>query len=242
MKVASEGLVIGANENSVWLIPWWYKYFSRHNNYDVLLVDFGLSESSRKKCEKLFSVEPLKVGKDFVKAKTEISSSLIGKWEDLYGENVWKARNAWFLKPFALLQSPFEKTIWLDLDCEVCCNLKPVFDLLDEGTEFSVAFDPQRLHTYNSGVIAYKKETKLIERWANSCLKHNHEFVSDDEVLSQVIGANEKGFKVLPEIFHHVPNELTDDAVIIHWMASWGKQFIELFGGYQGYKDYLLSQ
>lgn len=241
MKKISKGIIVGGNEKSAWLIPWWWKYYSRHNDYKVVFVDFGLSEASKNLCKTFADVIEIDDQKNLIAGKDSIEENLRAEWESIYGSNVWQSRLGWFLKPFALLETPFENTIWLDLDCEVLGSLEPVFETLEKGAEFSVAQDLSRPGIYNSGVVVYKKQSELLKNWAECCIKNNHQFLSDDTALSSLIEVSDKRFQELIYNYHQIPSNITSEAVIIHWMSNWGKQFIEFYGGYQGYKDYLLN-
>ncbi len=241
MTEETKGIIIGGNENSAWLIPWWWKYYSRHNNFNVVFVDFGLSEKSRKLCSTFSSVEDIDPCVSNIATRDVVSKSLRDEWESVYGENVWKSRCGWFLKPKALLQTPFDKTIWLDLDCEVMGSLEPLFQSLNEENEFSVAKDPSRAGIYNSGVVVYRKNSELLKNWESCCKNQNDKFLSDDVALSSLINSKNNSFKELSYEFHSVPDNITPSSKVVHWISNWGKQFIELYGGYQGYKDYLLN-
>ena len=67
----------------------------------------------------------------------------------------WQCRNAWFKKPLACLQSPFKRTIWVDLDCEVRRELGELFALGEQSLALTqdafVAYSTS-YPIYNSGV------------------------------------------------------------------------------------------
>lgn len=238
----SFGIILGANQGSEWLIPWWKNSFFKHNDLPITFFDFGLSLQSKKLVDSFAQRVELSLDNAFIKSKKSIEPSLIARWEDLYGDVLWTSRLGWFLKPFALEKAPYKLNLWLDLDCEVCGSLLDMQNLLSPSQTLSIAKDPSRKHIYNSGVILFKNNCSLISDWANACYETNHLFVSDDEVLSNLLKEEQKTLRILPETYHFVPNNYDENALIVHWMANWGKQFIELFGGFQGYKDLLLRQ
>ncbi len=141
-----------------------------------------------------------------------------------------------------MLLSPYDTTLWIDLDCEICGNIEPIFQHLSGIKEISLIKDPGRENIYNSGVVLFKKTTKLIESWSRKCLSDNAYFIGDDYILSPLIDLNKHLFEELPTHFHWMAAlGMNPDALILHWASNWGKLFIETTGGYQDYKNSLLQ-
>ena len=64
-----------------------------------------------------------------------------------------------------MLQTPFECTVWMDLDCEVTGSLIPLFQKVH--THSGIAVARERRFTleeagYNSGVIVYRKDSPVL--------------------------------------------------------------------------------
>jgi len=53
-----------------------------------------------------------------------------------------KPNTSWAEKPVALMQSPYERTVFLDVDTTVCASLKPAFAFLDQ---YDFAMAPEAL-------------------------------------------------------------------------------------------------
>jgi len=228
----TQGIIVGADQNIAWLLPWWWKHYSRHNSYPVTFVDFGLSQEMIAWCRQRGNTISLEVA-GFVVPKDNIDPHLALEWENFYGKKVWQAREGWFKKPFAMLLSPYDKTIWMDLDCEVCGEVGPIFDFLDDSSDISLNFDPGRPGIYNSGVVVFRKQTALLTAWAKECIAQNTHSIGDDYIVSTLIATQNFRFKVLPQEYNWwVGQGLSFSALILHW-AAWGKTFIETHGGLQ---------
>jgi hypothetical protein len=231
-----DGIVVGCDISQDWMLPWWWHHYQKHNNFPVAFVDFGMSFERKEWCKARGQYIRLKT-LDFATERKEMDPADVQKMEAEFGIYFWESRNAWFKKPFACLKSPFERTIWVDLDCEVRDSLKPLFAYTEAEPRFAIAKDqivkdpprpPATYTVYNSGVIAFHKQgLPLIEEWAAWCVARNHTIRGDQEVLSQMIG--EKGLAVteLPEIYNWSRCQLDHGAVkVFHWHGGPGKYVI----------------
>ena len=81
------------------------------------------------------------------------------------------------IKPtFALLDTPYEETLYIDADTYICGDLTPIFDglahcdmlvALQEGRE-CLAPIPDMFPWFNGGVIAYKASARpILELWSD---------------------------------------------------------------------------
>lgn len=142
------GIVIGVDKNQEWMLDWWWETYFRHNDYPVLFADFGMSPR----------------GLDFCRSKGKVSGRV--ELDD----------TPWFKKPFGCLQSTFQRAIWLDTDCEVRGNLKPLFQL-PGGHQFSATIDrgtprqwfdalPKGMSVFNSGTLVYSHGEPVVQKWA----------------------------------------------------------------------------
>lgn len=224
------GILVGADESQEWLLPWWWKNYRAENAFPVAFADFGMSEKAKAWCRErgaLLDIEHLRVA-----AKEEINPLLVAEWEKTLSP-FWHLRGAWFKKPLAFLKTPFEKTIWLDLDCEVLGSLAPLYDYVD-SVEMALApvRDPEVVRefvTYNSGVVVFKKNAPILKKWAE---QESGRFLGDQDALSEVIFKERCGVAELPEIYNwRMCGGLRIDAVVLHWAAEWGKEYIRKHGG-----------
>jgi hypothetical protein len=223
-----KGILIGSDHKTEWLLPWWWKYYSKYNDFPVAIADFGLSPKMLKWCQKRFQVLSLKCPKDFVQQKGVLSKHLAKQWQDIYKGDVWEAREAWFKKPLACLQTPFDITVWLDVDCEVCGPLKPLFDSFEKKTELAIVRESQ---DYNSGVLLFRKNASFLKKWAELCINDNGKYMGDQNALTELILAGKIQIKELdPKYNWRMIQGYNDSVVVAHWCA-WGKEYIQKFGG-----------
>src|SRR5580692_7422515 len=136
-----DGILVGADVSQEYLLPWWWDHYSRHNSFPVTWIDFGLSEQMKDWCREKGELISLKICSElFMATQDEVSIKensdlpfeiqIRPKYINPFQEDsdLWKARHIWFKKPFALLQSPYKRSIWLDCDCEIRGNIKELFD------------------------------------------------------------------------------------------------------------------
>jgi len=192
-----------------------------------------MTEQARAWCQEHGTVSSLAIPFS-VAPPGKISPARRAQWESLYGLGTWKARPSWFLKPFAMLQSPFDETLWLDLDCEAMKPLDPLFNVL-QNAEIALARENNGA-MFNSGVVAFRKEAAMLKKWAALCKTKNHLFIGDQQVFSHLVKKDRAGFQELPAIYNWMAGRgFNPDALVMHWSNQWGKMFIELYGGAQGF-------
>lgn len=237
----SRGVLVASDQNLEWLLPWWWSNYSSCNSFPVTFVDFGMSESARAFCREHGELVDFAFDPTFVKGRAALREPVNKKWEN-YGKIFWEARDGWFKKPLAMLQSRFSLTLWLDLDCEVLKPLEPLFELLPTQEDFGMVPEPlfyqgtSDLHfgevLYNSGVILFRHGSTLIRTWGERALKENGEFPGDQDLLSRIIFEEKAPVVELPEIYNaRFVAGIPFHATIIHWAGNWGKAFIRESGG-----------
>ena len=225
-----KGVIVGCDQKQEWMLPWWWSHFRAHNDLPVAFIDFGMTVLAKKWCKARGKVISLKAPSRFIFQKNQISSDFSEKWEKRYGPHLWSARNQWFLKPFALLQTPFKETIWLDLDCEILGSISHLFNKLHHSSRLALVRDntgPFEEVGYNSGVIVYDAKSPLLPEWASSCVHKNNQFLGDQEVLTHLI--QEKHIEVAELLSKYnwvIKKGINPEAVVLHWSGSWGKQVI----------------
>lgn len=223
----SEGVVIGADELQEWLIPWWRSHFEQENDYPVLVVDFGLSDRMRSYCEEWAKVIPLKVFDLYVEKRETIDEERIGQWEATYGTHFWDTRHVWFKKPLACLRSPFEKSIWIDLDCEIRGSLAPLFKELEKEPEIALAKDPLLyvpFTLYNSGVLGFRHGAQIVSKWAECSFTRTGEFHGDQDLLSSLIHETGAALTELDPVWNWSRLYGNDEqAEVVHWHGEYGR-------------------
>ncbi len=216
-----KGVLVASDSTQEWLLPWWFENYQKHNDLPVCFVDFGLSAPMKAWCKSKGDYIYLEVPDVFVAEKKVCTESDILLWEEGYGKSFWESRNAWFKKPLACLQSCYQKTLWVDSDCEIRGSLKPLFSM---EIPFSGMMVNQDLEV-NSGVILFVYRSCLIEKWARLSLENNKHYRGDQDILADLLKKQEAAN--LPLIYNH--SRLLEDVpnvVVKHWHGANGKTVI----------------
>ncbi len=235
------GIVVGCDLNQEWLLPWWWKHYTQVNSYPVAFADFGMTESSRKWCEKRGVVitppQPFRH-----EDQESISKEVKILWEKVYGPGIWNFRPTWFKKPFACIESPFEKSIWIDLDCRVEGSLESLFNILEFSIDIALyKNDPYHQKTleetglllpgeshYSSGLMAFRNQAPIIAKWAELTKSEPHNFSGDQEALSRAIYLEKPLVFELPLIYNHsweLPPR--GDTIVTHFGGQGKKRLID---------------
>ncbi len=235
-----DGVIVGCANNHEWMLPWWWLNYKLHNNYPVTFFDFGdMSERAKEWCEKRGELKTLNLP-DFVTEKEEIHKDLHVVWEPLVSQlDVWEARLQFFKKPFACLQSPYQRTAWIDLDAQVRQPIDMIFDFCENSYGMALVEEPlsvreehEALHLlekgeieYNTGVVVFKRGAKVIEEWAEECLSNNKDVRGDQEALSRLFYKKKEKLPSLLPFFNwrgnmDLPKEQIQSLVIIHWLGA----------------------
>jgi len=229
-----KGILVASDRKTEWLLPWWWKYYSRYNDLPVAFVNFGMTPKMLQWCRKRGRVLSLKGPQDFIQKKNALPEKLAQAWQATYKGDVWQARQAWFKKPLACLQTPFDLTVWMDIDCEVCGSLKPLFKEWQPDIELALVRDERSIeeHNYSSGVILFSKDAPFLKAWAQACLWENGKFMGDQNVLTELIISRKIPYKELHPIYNWIMFQGYNVSVVVaHWGGSWGKEHIQRFGG-----------
>jgi hypothetical protein len=187
-----------------------------------------MTEEAKSWCEERGTLLRLPVADIFVAAQSEVVSSSSEAWENIYGNEFWIRRNGWFKKPLACLLSPYQKSLWIDLDCEVRGSLKHLLDYADHPAGIALAKDHRE--GYNSGVIVFRHGIPLIETWADESFELNHIYAGDQDILTKIIIDHQLSIADLPTIYNWSRcNGESPDAVIFHWHGRHGKTVIATY-------------
>jgi hypothetical protein len=234
------GVLCGAEKSQEWLLPWWWSRYREHNAFPVTFFDFGMTDEMRSWCAERGELCSIELNSAFISPRNNIDPDLAKHWENLHGWRVWNSRRTWFKKPFAFLNSIYEKGIWIDLDCEVLGPLKSLFSHFDPASKLALArdFDCDHLPRldpnvrYNGGVVVFQHGSSIIEKWAEGAVTQNDLFAADDSLLSRLIHVHQLDVTELPEIYNwRMARGLNLNAVIVHWVGTGGKAYIRKHGG-----------
>lgn len=224
------GVLVGCNKSQEWLLSWWWEHYSRHNQFPVAFADFGMTQEARSWCAERGSCYT-------VPAVTlhAVPPDKKALWEARAGDGIWPMRPAWFQKPLAFIRSPFPITCWIDLDCEIRSSLEPLFNLFSFGYEIGLVAEPAHVQendrrqnivspgeiNFNSGVVAYRTDAPLIQRWASAAIEENHHFMGDQNLLSRLIYEMKPQLLQLDPIFNWKADlGENEQALILHYVQS----------------------
>jgi len=235
----AQGIICGCDAVQEWLLDWWWSSYSECNAFPVTFFDFGMSKEAKKWCQTRGELKSLQ---DFTLLPYQGGSELIDEFKRAHGEKMWEYRKAWFCKPLAMLQSPYERSLWLDLDCEVMQPLDPLMNFPMGEVSFAAArgFRCEGLPLYhqkvffNSGVVLFERKAPIIEKWALMALHENENYLGDDQILSQLILKEQLPLAELPFEYNWQPGEgINFNALIVHWIGKEGKKYIREKGGFK---------
>lgn len=236
------GIITGCDKNQEWLLPWWWEIYSRHNTYPVAFADFGMSSRAKRWCQRRGEI--LTVQMKDLSTKKNTDPAVVDILEGFSLKKIWKMRSSWFKRPLAMLQSPFDKSLWLDLDCEVLSSLDAIFKeplpesglgmakamyLAPSAVERGCLYPEESM--FNSSVALFEKGSPLLAQWVAEIVKNSKGFIADDFVVSRLIYKNQIKIKELPQEYNWVVKFGFHSKVsIVHWVGE-GKEFIRYFGG-----------
>jgi len=225
-----QGFLVAADLTQEWLLPWWWDKYRAFNDHPVAFVDLGLSSEMKQWCKERGHYIYLPIADIFVQDKKEFPIEHVQKWENQHGDHFWESRSAWFKKPLACLRTPFEKTIWMDLDCEIKGKLDPMFSLQIPKNGIGIAQGYSYItdgKDVNSGVIIFEKGVWIIQEWARQSLLSNNAYVGDQDILYDLIVEHNIPIQDLPLIYNWSRfSEQNPEAVVIHWHGKHGKSYI----------------
>lgn len=230
-----KGVLVGADRHQEWLLPWWWTIYRRYNSFPVAFADLGMTPQARKWCQERGEV--FEVASCEIKTPSTLSVKRVQHLDQVHEGSLIEKRKCWFQKPLACLKTPFSTTAWIDLDCEVCGPLDPLFEIQAEIAVARQKGISQRWEIYNSGVLVFQQKSPLIPAWVERCEKGRNRYLTDDNILSSMIRKEKERFEELPELFNwYMFQGYHVGALILHWMGSWGKKHIYHYGGMHGLK------
>ncbi|MBY0529746.1 MAG: hypothetical protein K2P51_06105, partial [Rhabdochlamydiaceae bacterium] len=124
------GVLVGTDRSQEWLLAWFYAHFRKHNpDCPIAFADFGMSPEAHLWCQergRVFHVEGFPL--ENVENGEFIFRNELWQLNPLNVADFPSERKYFFYKPLAFALSPFRRTLWLDLDCEVRGNLNALLN------------------------------------------------------------------------------------------------------------------
>lgn len=87
---------------------------------------------------------------------------------------------------FALPKSPYEETIWTDINCQINQSVGPLFEMALVKDGFAISFSKQ--NTPQTGIMAFTKNSPIILNWQAWCIKNKE--VPDNKTLELLLKEN----------------------------------------------------
>lgn len=220
----SRGVIVGCCSKMEYLLPYFYINFRLNSNLPLVFFDFGMTSMGKAYCQKrglLFTID----------------DSLYAPKSDTQLELI---KTMWFKKPLAFKHTPFDETLWLDLDCKIYKPFDDIFETLGNKWISILAENPLELspyHGFNSGVCVFKKNAPFISMWIKLSLEEGDKFPGDQDALSCILKNHLDQVSCLPQKFNYLylkPGfDKKENVVILHHFAFF-KTFLQ--------KEYLILE
>ena len=241
MSQQDKGIIIGADQTQEWMLGWWYSHYRKYCDYPVVICDFGMSKKGLVKAKQIGTIlnfDRESLLKLFGKT---LCSKKKAAWQVLYSGELQNIHSIWMLKPFALSHTPFEKTLWIDLDCQIQGNLATIFTFIDNLTGFTIAPEMPDYQTllkakgyllpgetvFNSGVIGFRKNCPILDVWKDEILLHHQDHLGDQDALSRIIYRHRFPVHRMPLKYNARQRHANDPSThIVHHVQLWGKKHI----------------
>ncbi|WP_420421725.1 hypothetical protein [Simkania sp.] len=222
MTKKSQGILTGCDSHHEWMLKWWWNSYQKSNSYPVTFIDFGMTQGAKKWCETKGKVLALNINE--AGAAPECASTFARI-----------KRKTWLSKPQALLKTPYDETIWIDIDAEVKQSLTPLFNKCPENTfalcpelffreeaEKSAGLIPKDAKSFNTGVIVYPANAPILSLWAEAAKQTTA--LGDQDLLSRLIFEKKVSVTLLPSAFNRIHPALgKSNDVIYHYASQMGQ-------------------
>lgn len=230
-KIEPEGFIIGCNWKMQAMIPWWWEHYSKYNALPVTFIDMGLSDTMRHYCERRGRVAPLLIPKYLLKKRILLPEQLKEKHSTKALRKKNLERFSYFFKPFALLQSPYQHSVWIDIDCRVQASLSPIFDYCKNGIALTPMSPYKQLNPaqqqkpsddqvlFNSGVICFQRGDALINDWTVASVCRDQWYFGDQDILNALIYEQRIEVNRLPNTYNWIVKEWgqNPEAKVVHF-------------------------
>lgn len=243
--IDADGIMIGSDHAFESWIPWWFANYSKYNNFPITVADLGMSIEMKKWCEDRWEVIPGDVPMSIFKNRMPLIQQKFSKKSKLYPQK----RFCWFKIPFTLLQSPYRRTIWMDLDCLVMGKIDELFDYANNPYGVALGEDnrkekikvkvevgiikPGEKH-FNCGVMPYLHGTDLIKKWATSIIEKEGYYLGNQVMFLELLSELGIDLPSFPKKYNWIVPELgvNREAIILHFTEDAKERGIQLVGDF----------
>lgn len=244
----AQGILVGCDASQEWLLVPWHSFLRKHHpNLPVAFGDLGMTDEASAWCERHGHLIPASQIPPFPCPESqERGWPYAGqRWIQKGHEFRPLPQSILFRKPLLMKQSPFTRTLYLDLDCQILGSLSPLFSMRLGSARMALrksaySYEMESLDTgdalhipsYNSGVVVFEKNSRLLDFWIFLLGREIGAFSNDDRLLSFAIACYEMKVGTFPAkynwLYHWGANPR---AVICHWIGEPGKVAFRLSGG-----------
>lgn len=174
------GIIVGSDAGQEYLLPYFYLNLRLHTELPITFFDFGLSVMGQQFCQQ--------------------RGDLISIPSSLYSTTSLDPRAikriSWFKKPLACQKAPYDKNLWIDLDCVLRAPIDEVFKTLNNDQWIAIThehfidvshfkLDFTHIPIFNSGFFAFIKQAPFIDNWITLSQNITHkENIGDQDILS----------------------------------------------------------
>lgn len=203
----------GCDHKTEWMLPWFVEGFRKHNpDVKMSLADFGMTDEMM----------------EWAVASKEFHS--IGQMDREMGQG-------WFLKPSAMLGTPYKEVCWIDNDFEIRGDMTEIFSYIEDQKLCMVEDKPWSKRTgekwHNSGIVAFRGKPPILREWAQLCAEKPVR--GDQETLHANMDSLRKAIYITdaPQKFNWMRLLFVDGAKLdkdirgIHWTGQKGKEKIK---------------
>jgi len=228
-----DGIMIGSDHALESWIPFWFANYSKYNNFPITVADFGMSLEMRKWCEKRWEVITVDLPLSLFKNRMPLIQQKLSRKGKLRPQK----RYCWFRIPFALLKTPYRRTIWMDLDCLVMGKIDELFGYAENPFGVALGEDnrPEKIKTkievgiikpgekhFNCGVMPYLHGTELIQQWAASIIEKEGYYLGNQVFFLELLSERGINLPTLPKKYNWIVPEsgVNRNATILHFIED----------------------
>lgn len=202
---SGQGVMVSLDAECEWLGPWWLEQFRQHNSLPVAFADCGMTEAMRNWCKdhgQTIDVTDVRVPKTCLR------------------------------KPFGILRTPFEMTLFLAPHCQVRGAIEPLFNRLGEGIGLTLANGkagaaggtvgaPTEIAAWDTAVIAVRHGHPLMSDWAAETMAIGDRYEGDCDALVNVVARCGYAVDAIPSsLVADGCNPTSDKAAIVRRLSE----------------------